>query len=93
MVMFTKGENVPPTCGVQFTPLPLAIVGTDELPYKGNKSTATNLFETRYKDANGIVYRFPQQWLPDSDILEGMFIIQTPPSPGITTMHNIASHF
>ena len=85
MVMFSRGESVPQACESQFTPLPLALVGHDGLPYKGNKSKTTDFFEARYKKAGAIVSNFPQQWVPDSVILEGMFMIQTPPSPGITT--------
>ena len=75
---------MPQMCGSQSTPLPLALVGHDGLPYKGNKSK-TDFFETRYmyKKAGVIICDFPQQWVPV--ILEGMFMIQTPPSPGIAT--------
>ena len=71
MVMFSRGEKMHQACGSQITPLPPALVGHDGLPYKGNKSKATDFFETRYKKAGVIVSDFPQQWVP--------------PSPGIAT--------
>lgn len=85
MVMFSRGESVPQACGSQFTPLPLALVGHDGLPCKGNKSKTTDFFEARYKKAGVIISDYPQPWVPDSVILERMFMIQMPPSPGIAT--------
>ena len=54
MVMFANGESIPHGFGSQFTPLPLALVGSDGLPYKGSKCKTTDFFETRYKKSGVI---------------------------------------
>ena len=64
-------------------PLPLALVGSDGLPYKSNKSITTDFFETRYKKAGVNASNFPHHWVADSAIFEGMFMIHRPPSPGM----------
>ena len=85
LVMLSKGEQLPQSCASNFIPRPCALVGTEGLPTKGHKSRATNFFEARYKQVGVIVSAFPNSWTPDSVILEGMFMIQTAPSPGVTT--------
>ena len=85
LVMLASGEKLPQDCGSNFIPRPCALVSAEGLPTKGNKSKATDFFETHYKQVGVIVSAFPNSWTPDSVILEGMFMIQTAPSPGITT--------
>ncbi len=46
---------------------------------KGQKSIATNFFQARYKNTTLISHTLPTNWIPDSVILEGMFLIHTKP--------------
>ena len=85
LVMLARGKQLPQDCGSNFIPRPCALVAADGVPTKGNKSKATDFFETCYKQVGVIVSAFPNSWTPDSVILEGMFMVQTAPSPGITT--------
>lgn len=85
LVVLARGEQLPPECSSYFIPCPCALSDPDGLPHKGNKSKATDFFETRYKKFNVIVSNFPGAWTPQSVILEGMFLIQTAPPPGIST--------
>ena len=62
----------------QFLELPRAIADSNGIPQKGQKSTSTSFFQTRYGE-EVILYKFPQGWLPHSVILEGMFLINTTP--------------
>ena len=84
LVVLTRGEQLPPECGSYFLPHPCALCDFEGYPHKGNKSKATDFFETRYKKINVIVSTFPGTWTPQSVILEGMFMIQTSPSPGLS---------
>ena len=59
LVMLASGEQLPQDCGSNFTPLPCALVSAEGLPTKGNKSKATDFFETRYKQVGVIVSAFP----------------------------------
>ena len=93
LVMLASGKKLPQDCGSNFIPRPCALVSAEGLPTKGNKSKATDFFETCYKQVGVIVSAFPNSWTPDSVILEGMFMIQTAPSPGITTFPAIPKCF
>lgn len=79
--MLARGEQLPAQCGSNFIPRPCAISGPDGLPHKGN----TDIYQTRYKKCSVIVSDFPSGWIPESVILEGMFVIQTAPLPGVST--------
>ena len=69
----------------QISPLPRALVDINtSLPHKGNKSTSTRYLEKRYKDVPVVTPHLPACWIPDAVILEGMFIIHTPPLPIMT---------
>jgi hypothetical protein len=80
-----------------YIPLPRALVTADGFPHKGNKSNITNFFKSRYKDLNVVSSYFPSNWIPDSVLLEGMFLIQTVPSLGVDSYSNycqmVASRF
>ena len=56
------------------------------MPYKGTKSSTTTYFERRYTNPPVIVNTLPLRWIPHSVILEGMFLIQTPPLPSMQCM-------
>ena len=62
--------------GEQYIELPRAICTPDGVPHKGQKSYTTTYLEKRYSN---IVNKFPGGWVPDSVILEGMFLINTTP--------------
>ena len=68
------------------SPLPRALVDSNGLPYKGSKSNTTTYLEKRYKQASIIISAFPPGWVPDTIILEGMFMIQTSPIPTMSYM-------
>ena len=63
--------------GEQYLELPHAICTPHGVPHKGQKSYATKYLEKRY--CNLIVSMFPGGWVPDSVVLEGMFLINTAP--------------
>ena len=62
----------------QYLELPRAIADPDGIPHKGTKSSTTAFYLQRYGE-EVILSSFPQDWLPDTVILEGMFMINTPP--------------
>ena len=63
--------------------LPRALADENGNPRKANKSTPTNFFKNRYCENNVITNEFPPNWMPDSVLLEGMFMIQTTPILGV----------
>ena len=63
--------------GEQYLELPRAICTHDACPHKGQKSYATKFLERRYSSL--VVSMLPEGWVPDSVILEGMFLINTVP--------------
>ena len=63
--------------GEQYLELPRAICTPHGVPHKGQKSYATKYLEKRY--CNLIVSMFPGGWVPDSVVLQGMFLINTAP--------------
>ena len=85
LVVLAHGEKLPQQCGSYFIPRPCTLSDPEGLPHKGNKSKATDFFETRYKKFGVIVSTFPGAWIPQSIILEGLFMMQTAPPPGTTT--------
>ena len=74
LVLLTRGEKLPQECGTTFIPRPFALVGAEELPTKGNKSQTTDFLETRYKRVGVIVSALPNNWVPQSVILEGTYV-------------------
>lgn len=66
--------------------LPKALVDANGLPYKSSKSNTTAFLQNRYKEVPIIVEALPPTWTPHSAILEGMFMIQTPPLPTMSLM-------
>ena len=72
------GAN-PDVIGLQYIEFPRALCTIDGFPVKGQKSIATNFYQARYKEAELIIHSFPSTWIPDSVILEGMFLINTKP--------------
>lgn len=74
------------------SPLPRALIGEDMLPYKSNKSTVTHYLRKRYSQLP-IVIEYPPSNMTQTTatcILEGMFMIQTSPLPGMTCMREYA---
>ena len=74
------------------SPLPRALIGEDMLPYKSNKSTVTEYLRKRYSQLP-IIIEYPPCSLTRATttcILEGMFMIQTSPMPGMTYMREYA---
>jgi len=57
--MLASGEKLPHYCGSNFIPHPCGLVLSEGLPAKSNKTKATDLFETRYKQVGVIVSTFP----------------------------------
>ena len=72
------------------SPLPRALIGEDQLPYKASKSSATQYLAKRYCDVPVVIEYPPPQWVPHTAILEGMFMIQTSPLPGMSCMREYA---
>ena len=63
----------------QLTVLPHAIVDDMNLPLKGTKSKTTDYLRRRYSEVSLVPQNLPQNWVPHSVILEGMFMLDTPP--------------
>ena len=74
-----KSGSNPDVVGQQYIEYPRALCTIDGLPVKGQKSIATKFYQARYKDADVITHTFPNDWIADSVILEGMFLINTKP--------------
>lgn len=51
--------------------------------HKAAKNTVTNYLKKRYSTVPVVLEALPANWIPDSVILEGMFMIQTPPLSSI----------
>ena len=61
----------------QYLELPRAIADPSGKPHKGQKSNTTKSYESKFTDA--VATSFPYGWLPDSVIMEGMFMINATP--------------
>lgn len=61
---------------------------TNTMPMKGQKSTITKFYESRYKESNLITHTLNSEWVPDSVIIEGMCTINTKPLSSHKTMEN-----
>ena len=92
MVMLARGDTLPVDYTTTFNPLPAALIDpvTGSRPYKGSKCKTTDFLETRYSRSKVIVHTLPPQWHPEAVLLEGMFLIQTPPMPGIVNFQEYA---
>ena len=66
--------------------IPRALVDAHGLPYKSNKSATTTYLQHRYNNPPAILNTLPSGWLPDTVILDGMFLIQTSPLPTMSCM-------
>ena len=71
----TNADTVPHE---QYLELPRALADSNGIPQKGQKSTVTSFSQTKYGE-KVISNTFPPGWLPNSVILEGMFLINTTP--------------
>ena len=76
----------PELCCGPISPIPRAIVASNGLPYKATKSTVTGYLEKRYNGVPVVLQALPVNWIPECVILEGMFMIQTPPLPNMHCM-------
>ena len=65
----------------QYVPLPLALAESNGIPIKGQKSNSTKTLKARYKNASPPVFLngLPENWIPESVMVEGMFILNTSP--------------
>ena len=59
--------------------MPRAICDVESAPIRGQKSTVTKFYETRYKNINLITHCFESSWITEVVIMEGMFTINTKP--------------
>ena len=76
-------------CG-PISAIPRAFTDSNGLPYKSAKHTATAYLERRYSSISVVLHTLPSNWIPDSVILEGMFMIQTYPLSHMETMDSYA---
>ena len=72
--------------GEQYLELPRALCDIDGLPTKGQKSLVTNFYQCRYKESSIITHQFPPNWIADSVIIDGMFLINCSPLGSHKTM-------
>ena len=65
----------------QYVPIPLALVDSNGMPIKRQKSNATKALKSRYKDAKPKVFSnsLPEGWVAGSVIVEGMIMVNTTP--------------
>ena len=75
----------------QLTVLPHAIVDDMNLPLKGTKSKTTDYLRKRYSEASLVPQNLPQNWVPHSMILEGMFMLHIPPLSHHRTINHYAT--
>ena len=77
------GTNVN-TSYEQCLELPRAIATSKGDPVKGTKSTTTTVYEKSYTNASPaiIITAYPQGWVPDTVVMEGMFLININPWSG-----------
>ena len=68
------------------SPTPRALMDSNGLPYRGTKSSTTTYLERRYTNPPVIINTLPPGWIPNSVILEGMFLIQMSPLPTMSCM-------
>ena len=61
----------------QFLELPRALRTAEGIPHKGQKSAITNYYASKY--LSSFFSTYPPGWLPESVIIEGMFIINVTP--------------
>ena len=83
-----KTGRMPDVIGEQYIEQLRAICNEHSLPVKGQKSTITKFYESRYKESNLITHTLSSEWVPDSVIIEGMFIINTKPLTSHKTMES-----
>ena len=74
-----KMGTKPDVIGEQYIEFPRALCDVNGLPIKGQKSVATKIYQARYKESDLITHNIPDYWIPETVILEGMFIINTKP--------------
>jgi len=75
----------------QLTVLPHAIVDDMNLPLKGTKSKTTDYLRKRYSEVSLVPQNLPQNWVPHSVILDGMFMLHTPPLSHHRTINHYAT--
>ncbi|CAC5387759.1 unnamed protein product [Mytilus coruscus] len=74
-ISWSKNQNIPLSDFQQFIALPKAIVDSDGLPYKGDKSKTLKIFRSRYPDSfTNILTETPQ-----CVVIDGMFFVHTKP--------------
>ncbi|CAC5395934.1 KIF4 [Mytilus coruscus] len=74
-ISWSKNQNIPVSDFQQFIALPKAIVDSDGLPYKGDKSKTLKIFRSRYPDSfTNILTETPQ-----CVVIDGMFFLHTKP--------------
>ena len=102
LAMYRSGKPSDSKFNPPYIVLPRALADENGNPHKANKSTPTSFFKNRYCENNVITNEFPPNWMPDSVLLEGMFMIQTTPILGVVkfadyskllTHHYILPHF
>ena len=71
----TNADTVPHE---QYLELPRAISDSNGVPQKEQKSVSTSFYQNTYGD-KVISNKFTAGWLPNTVILEGMFLINTTP--------------
>ena len=67
--------------GEQYIEFPRALCDVNGLLIKGQKSVATKFYQTRYQesDLHVISHNIPDTWVPETVILEWMFVVNTKP--------------
>ena len=79
--------TIPDVVGEQYIEFPHAICDVNGIPNKGQKSLTTKFYEARYnQQCNIILNAFTGNWIPQTVILESMFLINTKPLQSHTTM-------
>ena len=71
--------TLPEVMAEQYIELPRAICDVNAAPVKGQKSTATKLYEARYTNSDLITHSFDNMHTAEAVIMEGMFLINMKP--------------
>ena len=81
-----KTGTMPDVIGEQYIEQPRALCNENSVPLNGQKSSVTKFYQSRYKGSTLITRTQNSEWVPDSVIIEGMFIINTKPLTSHKTM-------
>ena len=61
---------MPDVVGEQYIEQPRALCNENSVPLKGQKSSVTKFYQSRYKESTLITHTLNSEWVPDSVIFD-----------------------